>query len=760
MPGETSGLGSAGSPTGESGGEILVTAERPRGSVTSEIPAERAFQPLDIRAFGVNNLEELLQTIGPQVSSDRGREDNGPVVLLNGRRVSSLAEIAKIPTEAIERMEVFPEEVALSYGYPADQKVVNVILFARFTSEVGQLSYAAPTDGGRYTPGAAASFLRIMGSMRVNVDGEYSRSGALLESERDLTQLDGLTEVGRFRTLLPRTERIALNGTVSGSLIDDISTTLNGSFDKSSSRTLLGLGGAGPLSGDADTHIGHIGTTLGGQAGTWQWTLTGNYDRARIDTVIDGSDLNGARNEARSVNAVAEADLILVGKLLDLPAGPVSMSVQGGVDLRDFSSRSLVGGVERRLALSRDRGAAQASLDVPLASRINDGIAWLGSLSLNANLRLEELSDFGTLRTYGYGLNWSPIPSINVVASATHEEGAPTVEQLGGPTIVTPNVRTFDFRGRETVEVTRLFGGNPALRSDDRRVVSVGLTARPVARTDFTITADYLRTRIDDPIAAFPVATPQLEAAFPERFVRGADDRLLRIDARPTNFERSDQEQLRFGLNFARPLGEVAPELRDVRVRFAQDADVQRRIPAGGSLTKVAPGSAEMRRVETLTSRLYVSAFYTVRLKDEIRLGDGAPTLDLLDGSAIDVRGGRARHEVEFQAGASKRGLGVRVSAVWQSGTRVAGLDGADDDLRFSDYGTINVNLFANLADRFGGPQAPAWIKGTRISIGVANLLNERPEVRDAAGATPINYQAASLNPIGRVINFSLRKIF
>jgi hypothetical protein len=560
--------------------EIVVSAQRPRGSVLSNIPAERTFRQDDIRAYGANDIQELLQTLGSQVRSERGREDRGPVVLLNGKRVSSFAEIAKIPSEAIERMEVLPEEVALAYGYPADQKVVNVVVFERFSSRIGQLTFAAPTEGGRDAPGAAANYLLIKGNTRLNFNGEYSRSETLLESERDVAQVAGSPDLGRFRTLLPGTERFALNGTVSGDVIENVSSTLNGSLEASRSKSLFGLGAAGPLKGDTDMRLAHLGTTLGGRLGSWQWTFTGNYDRATIDTVVDTGNAGGSRNEAKSINSVANADLVVSGQPFKLPAGPVSTSVRGGIDRRDFTSRSVVGGTEQRSELSRNRGAIQANVDVPVARRRKEGTSWLGDLSVNANLALEQLSGFGTLRTFGYGFNWSPVPSVNLSASVTHEGGAPTVEQLGGPTVVTPNVRTFDLTRRETVEVTRTFGGNPDLRSDDRRVISVGLNAKPFTQTDLTISAEYLNTRIDHPIAAFPIATPALEAAFLERFTRGADDRLLRIDARPLNFERSDQEQVRFGLNFTQPLGHVPPELRNARVIHAQnEADVQRRFP-------------------------------------------------------------------------------------------------------------------------------------------------------------------------------------
>jgi len=112
----------------------------------------------------------------------------------------------------------------------------------------------------------------------------------------------------------------------------------------------------------------------------------------------------------------------------------------------------------------------------------------------------------------------------------------------------------------------------------------------------------------------------------------------------------------------------------------------------------------------------------------------------------------------------SKRGLGARITATWQSGTTVSGFpagpDGGVGDLRFSDYGTVNINLFANLADRFGGPNAPEWLKGTRINLSIVNLFNDRPDVRDRAGATPANYQEAYLNPLGRLVSFGFRKVF
>jgi len=76
------------------------------------------------------------------------RDDQGPV-LLNGRRISGPGEMRDIPTEAIQRVEILPEEVALKYGYTADQKVVNIVLRQRFRASTIDASIGGSTDGGQ-----------------------------------------------------------------------------------------------------------------------------------------------------------------------------------------------------------------------------------------------------------------------------------------------------------------------------------------------------------------------------------------------------------------------------------------------------------------------------------------------------------------------------------------------------------------------------------------------------------------------------------
>jgi len=753
--------GAAPRTAGAGGDEVLVTGRRPRGSVIRDVPPIRTFSPLDIRAFGANDVGDLLQSLAPQVGSVQGREDRGPVVLLNGKRVSSAAEINKIPAEAIERVEVFPEELALAYGYRADQKVVNIVAFERFSSRVGRLNYAAPTEGGRDTVGGAVNYLRLRGDTRINVDADYARSGTLLESERGLLQARGVADAGRFRSLLPATEQLQLNATLAGEVIEGVSSSFNGRFDRTGNDSLLGPAGDGrALKRAVDTRLFHLGTTSNGAWGRWQWTLTANLDATVTDTATDRSGL-AARDRARAENTLADADLVVVGSVMTLPAGAVTTSLRAGVATRDFTSRTRRDGDDRRVDLSRDRGAVQASVDIPIFGPRTESLAWLGKLSVNANVALEALSDRAGLRTFGYGLGWSPIAAIGIVASFADEQGAPTVEQLGAPLVVTPNVRTFDFIRGETVDVTRIFGGAPGLRSDDRHVGKIGLYVKPFAATDLNLSIEYVGTRIDDPNAILPVATPGIERAFPQRFVRDGVGRLLSIDATPVNFDRSEQRQVRLGFNLTRPLGPVPPGLANANVRFVgSEADLQRSLPPGARIIRPEAGSAAAQRFENVSSRVSISLYHNWRFRDDVLIRPGLPVLDYLGGAAVDGRGGRQRHEVELQMGAYKRGLGARVTSTWRSGTRVGDGVAGFDDLRFSSYGIVNLTLFANLSERLGGKDAPPLFRGMRIGFGINNLFDTRPMVRDSAGSTPLPYQSAYLDPLGRSANVSLRKIF
>jgi hypothetical protein len=871
---------------------IIVTGSRQRGKVLGDIAPEIELGPQDIRAIGAGSIAELLQELGPQTRSGRGRGGDAPVILINGQRVSGFAEISKIPPEALARVDILPEEVALKYGYRANQRVVNFVLRERFRAVTTSADLGGPSAGGRASAKGEANLLRIRNGTRLSLEAEYRYDGLLRESARDiissptarpfdlagnitaptfgaevdpaLSALAGravttagvpasantappsladfvttadkpnTTNLARYRSLLPESRGLTLGGSYAGTILGDVAATLTGGFAKTEVSSRLGLPSASlevpagdvfspfantvlvnryapdALIGSGDNWSGRIGTALNGRAKTWGWSLTANYSHAENVTLTDrGLDLSAVQarllardpglnpygpealvgpllqDRATSNTDVADASFVTNGELLALPAGGLAVSFKAGLQAEGLASESRRLGIVQRADLARTQAGLQGSFDLPITSVRNDFLGAIGNLSANLNLAVDKLSDFGTLTTLGYGLTWKPIEAIAIIASATDENGAPTIQQLGNPQVVTPNVRVFDFLTGNTVDVSRIDGGNRALLADHRRVFKLGLTLKPIGTADLTLTANFISSRIENPIAGFPTATLEIEAAFPERFRRDSDGQLLQINNRPVNFARSNRQELRWGISFSQPLKPSAAEREAAAARRAtyeaqraaagggvaagdRDGSRQGGTGSGGGSSGGAGGGPGRRSGfgsgRSAEGRFQLSLFHTWHLQEQVLIRDGIPVLDLLNGSAIGSRGGQPRHEIEARAGIGKSGLGGRLSLNWQSGTNVrsdpSGATTSPADLSFSGLATINLRLFADLGQRPDLVQRAGWLRGTRISLAINNLANTRIDVRDSSGAVPIGYQRDLLDPLGRTLTLSFRKVF
>jgi hypothetical protein len=804
------------------GQTIVVTGERLRGAVDGDIPPEVTLDARDIRATGAGSIAELLEAFSSLTRSGRGRGGaaDRPVVLLNGRRISGFGEIRDIPTEAIQRVDILPEEVALRYGYRADQRVVNIVLRRRFRAITGELEGGLATAGGRGSYEADINYLKIDDAGRWSLDAEYSHADPLFESERDIVQTaiapPGV-DLGDFRTLLPETDQLQLAGTLNRGLFGNVSATANARLDLNSSRARLGFfeEGEPPLTRESNSRTAHLGIAMNGDVQPWRWSLTGNYDNvlstSRTDVAVIGA--GRGQNRTRSASSVGTTELVMSGPVVGLPAGELSATVRAGFDTRNLSSTSLRAGIETERELSRDRGSLQASLDIPIASRRRAFLSDLGNLSFNLNAEIERLSDFGTLTTYGGGLNWSPVDGINLGATFTQEEGAPSMQQLGDPQQATPGVRVFDFVRQETVDVIRLEGGNPNLVADNRRVLALRASVKPFDEKDLTVLVNYNDSRIRNLISGFPTATPEIEAAFPDRFIRDSSGRLLQIDSRAVNFARADRSEIRWGINFSKPIGPQgrrggrggraagggaaaggaagpgrgrpaeggSPAAGAQTPAGGTPAAQTPRVPGGGGRGfgggRPGPGGGGGRGGfgggfgpfgggGPGSGRLQLGLFHTVHLENEILIRQGVPVLDLLDGSATGGRGGQPRHEVELQAGIFKDGLGARLTGNWQSGTFVRGAPdsggggGARSDLFFSDFSTLNLRLFADLGQQRALVRSVPFFRGSRVTLAIDNLFDSRLGVRDAAGTTPLSYQGDYLDPLGRSLRVTFRKLF
>lgn len=897
--------------------EVTVSAGRNLpGSVIGDIPPDQTLGAAEIRSYGVSSVNDLLAELGPQLRSGRG---NGPpVVLLNGRRISGFQEVRNLPTEAILRVEILPEEVALKYGYAADQRVINFVLRPRFRAVTTELEGRIATEGGRATPSGEFDVLSLNRRGRVNLHVEYQESSALTEAERGiigqaspfsipgnvvgvsggeidpalsaragtLTTIAGVpaanlnptladfaatanrataTDQTPFRTLLGASRGFNANLIYATTFFKDVSATFNGRIESQDNRSSFGLPSAAltvpvgnrfspfsravvvdraldgfdPLGQSSNTINGHFGATFNGNVGKWQWSILTNYDRSDNETLTDvgvdtaafqtrlnandptanpyGAFASGtfeplAANRARSTSSTYGIDALANGSLFTLPAGKVSASFKVAGSSLTFDSNSLRAGVFQSASLARSSANGQLNIDVPITSRARDFLGAIGSLSANFNLAYNGLSDFGTLRTLGYGFNWAPIDAVRFIGSVTQQDNAPSVQQLGNPVITTLNVRVFDFTLGQNATVTTLSGGNPNLRASDRLVKRLGLTLKPLAKTDFNITASYTDTRIDNAIVNFPSATAAIEAAFPDRFTRDATGQLLRIDARPINFGQTRSAQFRYGFDFTTAIkSKLQKQIEAFRAGKGPNPFTGLIPPGGrppqsvfggsifggggpgggqgrpGGAPGGAPGAAPGGPAggpggggfgggqgrpggggggfgggaAQAGGRINFAFYHTWHLTEQVRIGAVGPVLDLLNGDTVSSGAGQPRHELEAQAGYNNNGLGVRLSANWQSATQVNGsLGGTGQTLNFGSLATVNLRLFADLTQRLELLKKYRWMRGLRVSVAVDNLFNQRQRVTDQTGVTPIAYQPAYQDPLGRSVRLSVRKLF
>ncbi len=771
--------------------EIVVTGQRPRGSVVGDIPPEKTLNAADVRATGATNINELLDALAPEIGSARGRGGGQPVLLLNGQRISSFRELRDIPTEAIQRVEILPEEVALKYGYRADQRVVNIVLRQRFRSTVAQVGGSTATEGGYAAASGDLTRLMIQRNGRTQFNLHAEGNNMLTEAERDIlleSVPPGATEEQALaaRSLIGSRRDVRGSATFNRQIFGDVSATLNTELEHSEGHSLIGLGDTSLVALDRNTRSdsAHAGVTLNWDKSQWRYNVTGNADWDRSVTGTDRDDPIFPRDRARETTTSGDVTATANGTLFKLPAGNAGATFRVGASTVDLDSTSRRLGVETSGSLGRTTGTGSINLDLPISRRNRDFSA-LGNLTLNANAEVDQLSDFGTLTTIGAGANFSPVDRLTFITSWTREEGSPTIQQLGDPILTTPGSRIFDFTTGTTAIVTATTGGNPDLQADRRNVLKIGGNWQPLSKLDLRLRADYVHQRIENPISGISV-TPAIEAAFPERFVRDGLGQLVSVDLRPVNFDHSQRDQLRVGFDFSRPLKSRRPSqsvIDQMRAQFGfGPRGTQGGTPGGPGATPPpdsGPGAGSPPEGEGgrgggrgfggrggggggffgggNRGRLTFSLTDTVTFVDKVTIAPGLE-LDYLHGDAAGSNGGTPRHLVEARAGYFNNGLGARLGANYRSGTRVDSLTG--DDLRFSPLATFDLRLFANPGDIPELLVKHPWLRGTQVQFNVTNIFDAKPKVRNAAGDVPLNFQADLLDPLGRTIGFSIRKLF
>lgn len=804
------------------GEEIVVTGKRPPGSAIGDIAPVAVLDAAALRALGATSMEQLAKLLKPLTGSASGADPvfllNGRRIS-SEREIWTLPPEALERTEVLSEQDAArfgfaPTVRIVNFVLKRQFRALVVDQGAGTTTDGGggtaRLELGSTRIAGDrrtsltinydrqnrlraterpYLPDSDSPFDRT-GNIRAagggSIDpaldalaGRPVRVAAVpLDPARRGTLADyaagpRATDLSPFLSLRSR-DALKVDGTHAMPIGKTMTASVNLTMEAERGRALAGLQAAtlalpagsglpfaGPVLLDRYLDEGrvltqrndnltlHGATSLQGGFGRWLWNVTGGYDRVRARAAVDrgvapealqaavdgGADPFDLRatlaarpmivTRSRTVTGTLTGKATANGPVLQLPAGPAQLTLNADV-ARSGSSGRLAGEAGAPSDLTRTVAGGSASLDLPIASTDRGVLSAIGSLSANVMLGLTDVSDYGSLASSNVALNWTPKRAVQITASINTARTPPAIGTLTAPVVTVPTTPFFDFVTGASAPIAVTGGGNTDLAPEERQIRTLGIGWRPIKDKQLNLNLSYIDTRITDQVANIGSATAALQAAFPERFVRDDTGRLLRADIRPVNLFREVERKLKAEVSFFGAIGPTPPP------------------PA-----KDAPPPPDRPQVWAFVTM-------TARLSDRLTLREGQAELDLLDGETLDGSGGRPRYEVMGNVGGSLGAFRMGTYGNWRPATRIRSPLPASD-LRFS--GLTFLGLYAQIqADKLA-PRAP-WAKRMTFQFDVQNLLNDRVDVRDRNDTVPYRFQPSFLDPYGRTVRLSVRKLF
>ena len=215
--------------------EIMVTGTRLRTNKT--YAPVQAITREDIKRRGFNSMEDILRSLssnqselnaatvgnslvtsrlqqGTAIANLRGLGEENTLVLLNGRRIASAASttgdgtnVAGIPINSIERVEIMTDGGSAIYGADAVAGTINIITRKDYSGSETTLRYESSSNNAdSYTLNQA--FSMDWGSGNANIvlshtDEKSASSAKLGVVTNDLTSIGGLDSRRNLLTVQP-----------------------------------------------------------------------------------------------------------------------------------------------------------------------------------------------------------------------------------------------------------------------------------------------------------------------------------------------------------------------------------------------------------------------------------------------------------------------------------------------------------------------------------------------------------------------------
>ncbi|WP_395945529.1 TonB-dependent receptor [Brevundimonas sp.] len=665
----------------------------------ARVAPERELDADAIDTLGAYDIGEVVARFGQTLSLTQP-----PVVIVNGRRVFDAGAFLAFPADALVRIEALPAQAGALYGGDPSRRVLNIVLAPEFHSRDALAKASRPTAGGASTLALDARRSALKDTQTLQFGLQGGRTTALRADERE----DG---PGDPRTLRPAVETFTANMSATGAL-GAWAGSFSAALQSQGVRLTSGTSGA-PQDIRQNTDTLTVAAGLTGQA--FGWSVRFGLDGLAAENRQEEQTASLA--DSRALSATVSVDR----RLTDLPAGPLVVTADALYSRAWFGTRT-PDLTERR---SSQGLALRSGVAVPLWSPLVTERGGLGALSANLGVRLDVLDGGGADgQGMNAGLSWTPAAWLQLAGQWARGTEPPSREQRFDPLLYGAPRTVYDFRLGEAVEILPLSGGDPDLRSQQTQTFSVTTSVGPFGRWALQAGLDYQSANTTDAVGALPPLSPEIEAAFPDRFLRDAAGRLVGIDERPINFEALASRTLSTSLTASLPFG-------------------------GGPEGSRRRGS------------LQLALNHVWRIEDAVVIRPDLGALDQLKGDG----GGVARRQLMLRLDGRYGRWGANLDFGWRSGARIRKILGRndDDDLRLSSFAALNLKVSTALGRlKETVPQAEGRGRSTplRVALEVENLFDARPTVRLGDGRPAPGYGRSAQDPLGRIVRVQISHRF
>ena len=685
---------------------IIVHGRRIDPLSLDDLVPELTLTAEDIESGLYFSIGEVLDDI-PQTGAPRRR-----VFLVNGRPGVNPRVFRNFPADAIDQIDIMPIEASLRLGFGLDEQVVDITLKPDFRGWSASMIAQTATHGEPTKTGGSGNHSRIAGDALAYIGLAIDQQNALFEGDRDFADVGGVRENRRSRTLVPEKQSATVS-TGGSRNIYGIGFSAFGEFERTRSEQVLGV--VQTAAGDAlltrrtdaeriDVQLDYRTTLhpiiVHGDVG-YRWsdqrTLTLEADGARSILRETRSDVSAFDANARLSTAQMQFDYMNVAPFLLVTAETENRRSQAAADT-SFTQTRLV---------------AQPNISAQIWDADDDPRRGFGFVDGQVSGEITAQSGRANGVSLQFRTSWRPRSWVALGGVVARTASPPASEALEAPRTETENLTVFDFLTGETATVTGVTGGNRDLDTTVEQIRSASIDFRFRNSPLALIGVSYTQTRTENPRGSINAPLPALETAFPERFLRDAQNRLVQIDQRAINFFKESEDELSVRLQINRAFSENAPPpLRNGRIAFKMS--------------------------------------HAQRLRREIVLAPGAEAIDLLGGAAVSQA--QSPSLTTMNINYFRRPFRLTVNARRSQEFRIDN-PANTTSLKFDPLMTTDIVVTADLESLFGSN-----FRGTRARLNVDNTFDQKQRVTDENGLTPFPFSQSFLDPLGRTIMITLER--